>query len=413
MPNDEYPLTRSDQEGKIRLDQDEKMRTIGRLASGVAHDFNNILTSILGNAEIVKNIINGLPENDMPNNLMLENIKTLIVEHIEEIMTAGDRAADLTNQLLTYSRSKKLKFEAMSADEEILAMHRMITRVMRENINIRFDTNGARKFIQGDKTQFMQVMLNLVTNARDAMPNGGNLTISTADVDLTEEDSSKIPNSKIGKFIKISVEDDGEGIDSKNLQNIFEPFYTSKKQGQGTGLGLATTQAIISQHHGFINVTTTIGEGTCFDLYFPSFEVKESTSSSVCKSDNAEKLNGNYKVLLIEDDVAISNVIQRVLVRDGCKLFIFTNAEEALEFYRQNTEKIDIIISDYMTPGKITGYELIEQIIQGNSEQKVLLMSGYLELEVQNDINHFDIPFIAKPYKLNQLIHCMKEILGD
>ncbi|MBU1446289.1 response regulator [Patescibacteria group bacterium] len=412
MPNDEYLTTRSDQEGEIRRDQDEKMRTIGRLASGVAHDFNNILTSILGNAEIVKNIINDFPDNDTPDST-LKDIKTLLVEHIEEIMKDGHRAADLTNQLLTYSRNKKFQFEVISVDEEIAAMHKMITRLMRENINISFNTNGTGKFIQADKTQFMQVMLNLATNARDAMPNGGDLTISISDVDLTEEDSSEIPNSKIGEFIKISVEDNGEGIDSKKLQNIFEPFYTTKKQGQGTGLGLATTQAIICQHHGFINVTTTIGEGTCFDLYFPSFGGDEAPPSFVPQLDNAEKLNGNYKILLIEDDVAIANLIRRVLVRDGCKLFIFTNADEALEFYKQSKEEIDIIISDYMTSGKITGYELIEQIKRDNPQQKVLLMSGYLEPEIQNDINNFDIHFLAKPYKLNQLIHCMKEILGD
>lgn len=420
------------EEGCDDVQQAEKMRIIGRLAGGIAHDFNNILTAIIGNAEMAEeefvdfsqiqnsidkvkiDIHEKVDQLDKINEiqLVLKELHNNLLNYNQGILKAGYKAAELTNQLLVYSRKQKLKFEKMIVNEEIMGMYTIFRRLIPENIQINFQTESKNKTINGDKAQFMQVILNLVSNASAAMPNGGNLYINTAYINFDEESVKKNSNARIGQFVQVSVKDDGEGIHESNLKKIFEPFYTTKEQGQGTGLGLAVMQSIVEQHDGWIDVETELGQGTRFDVYFPYVEDDKSVIK-MKKKDKIEVLSSQYTILVIEDNSDLMIILQTLLTRNKCTLHIAENVQQGYEIYQKYGKEIDLVFSDHITPGEMTGVQLIEKITKISSQQKMLLTSGYIDPNIEKDIEKTDTPFIQKPYSPNRLIKKMKEILGE
>ena len=428
---DEKKINQQEEE-RDDIQQDEKMKIIGRLAGGIAHDFNNILTAIIGNAELESDVflcfqkiqvlinsvrvkaqeigfsLDGIDEMQ----LIVEDISSQFHDYNNEILKAGHKAAELTNQLLVYSRKQKLKFENMVMDEEIINMYEMLGRIIRENIEIHFQTRAKSKTINGDKNQFMRVVLNLVGNASDAMLDGGELHIVTEEVSLKEEDVSQNSDRRIGQFIKLSVEDSGEGIAPQDLNKVFEPFYTTKHQGKGTGLGLATTQLLVEQHNGWIEIDSEVGKGTRFDVYFPCVKSKR-IKAKIGESESIEKLKGDYTILIIEDEPALIGILKRVLKGNGCEVHIAESVQKGFEIYKEHCEEIDLIFSDHITPGAMNGAQLAEEIFQINPDQKILLTSGYIDEDVRLKIENIKTPFLKKPYGVHRLILKMKEILGD
>jgi two-component system cell cycle sensor histidine kinase/response regulator CckA len=379
-------------EGQLR--QATKMEAIGRLAGGVAHDFNNILTGILGYAEMLDLV---LPEGHAGR------------EYAAEIRNGGERAADLTGQLLAFARKQVIEPRIIRPNVVIQRSEKLLRRVIGEDVRLRFVAGEGVWNIKADPTQLDQVLLNLAVNARDAMPSGGRLTMETANVVLEDEQHIRGGEPVSGEFVLLAVSDDGEGMDPETVDRIFEPFFSTKGPGKGTGLGLATVYGIIEQNDGVITVYSEPGHGTTFKLYFPA--VREDADVTQ-KRPPVSVEQGVETILLVEDDPTVRELTRKVLSSQGYTVLEAEHAEEALLLNRRFSGTIDLLVSDVVMPG-LNGRELYERLKVLRPKLRALFISGYTE----NVIAHHGVleegtHFLQKPFTLDGLLRRVRELLG-
>ena len=390
-----YEDTTEHEKLAAQLRQAQKMEAVGRLAGGVAHDFNNLLTTIIGNAEFALGDISK---------------DSSTHENIAEIINSAYRAASLTRQLLAFSRKQILEPKVLNLNTVITDLKKMLRRLIGEDVNLETVFEPELMRVEIDSGQLEQVIMNLVINARDAMPQGGKITIETANVYLDEDYArSHGVEIKPGAHIMLSISDTGMGMDEETQSHIFEPFFTTKKEGKGTGLGLSTVYGIIKQTGGFIWVYSEPGQGTIFKIYLPGVEreaepVKRETTPLV-------ELKGSDTVLLVEDDDSLRNLVRRVLKRYGYNVLAAKNGEDALRVSEEHEGPINLMITDVVMPG-MDGRELSTRLQPYRPELKILYMSGYTDNTiVERGVLAPGINFIEKPFSPESLALKIRKLL--
>ena len=376
-----------------QLRQSQKMEAVGRLAGGIAHDFNNLLSVIVGYTYVL--------QSSLPND---ETMK----EAAEQVMNAADKASSLTRQLLAFSKRQVLQAEVINLNDILSGMEKMLPRVIGEDVEIRTVRTPHIKRVKADPGQIEQVIMNLVVNARDAMPEGGKLTIETTDVHFDVRDAA-MHNVRPGDYVLLAVSDTGIGMDAETRARIFEPFFTTKEAGRGTGLGLATVYGIVNQSGGHIWVYSEVGKGTTFKIYFPATAAEPEPSRISHEPQLA--LAGHETILLVEDEASLRSLIEQVLSSQGYKVLVATMGEAALDLVRRHKGKIDILITDVVMP-KMGGQLLAEQLAQSHPEMKIVFMSGY----TNNALLHNEsLPegalFLQKPFTPDVLLRKVREAL--
>src|SRR3989339_30234 len=381
-----------------QLLQSQKMESVGILAGGIAHDFNNLLTAIKGYSELAKEST----AKDNP-----------IYDDLNEICLAADRAADLTRQVLLFSRKQPLNPINLNLNRIIDNMSKMLNRIIGEDISIKTDLQLNLWNTNSDETKMEQIIMNLTINGRDAMNKGGVLTIKTENVIVSKEYSMNIAESYPGKFVKLSIQDNGMGINKEVLQHIFEPYFTTKGLGKGTGLGLSVVYGIVKQHNGWINVYSEPDRGTMFTIYLPSSS-SEKKGEIIKEKYNPDDLVGHgERILVVEDEVAIRKYSSRVLLNNGYTVFLAGDVNEALTIFEKEKNNIKMVLSDVVLPDG-TGIDLVNRLLLEKPEFKVILCSGYLDDRSQQQLIHGKgHKFLHKPFQLNELLVAVKETLAE
>jgi two-component system, cell cycle sensor histidine kinase and response regulator CckA len=378
-----------------QLQQAMKMEAVGRLAGGVAHDFNNLLTGIGGYVDL---IIAGLHSGDP------------LLDDLNEIKKATERAATLTSQLLAFSRKQLIEPRVLDLNQLIPRLQKMIQRLIGEDIELRTVLFEKLASVKVDPGQFEQILINLAINARDAMPDGGKLTIETANVNIDEDYCSTHPYVKLGRHIMLAVNDTGCGMSEEVKSHLFEPFYTTKEQGRGTGLGLATIYGIVKQSGGSIEVYSEPEKGTAFKIYLPAAE-EGPQSPEIEKPAPSAMPKGKETILLVEDEEIVRELTTKVLKRLGYNVLHASNGNEALEIAQHYAGTIDLMITDVVMPG-MNGRQLAEKLLQIRSSIQVLFTSGYTENAIaHHGIIEKDLHFIGKPYSSRDLAHIIRRLL--
>jgi len=391
----EYNIDITEKKGlEDQLRQAQKLEAIGSLASGVAHDFNNLLTTILGYGEL------GLIKlaKDDP-----------LREKIEAIYEAGLKASALTRQLLAFSRKQVLEMQVLNLNTLLENLTKMLTRMIGENIEIRMNLDPSSGNIKADPGQIEQIVMNLAINARDAMPDGGTITIETQKTALDEEYCKFHAEVKPGTYVALYVTDGGIGMPPEVMEKIFDPFYTTKEKGAGTGLGLSTVYGIVKQHNGHIYVYSEMGSGTTFKIYFPTV-AKAAEEKSRKSFPPMEK--GVETILLADDEASIRKLIRDTLEPLGYKIIEASNGKEALEIFRQNELTIDLLLTDVIMP-QMTGKQLGKVLRDEKPGLKILYMSGYTDNVIANQgVLDDNVNFINKPLIPSLLTKKIREVLG-
>lgn len=374
--------------------QAQKMEAVGVLAGGIAHDFNNLLTAINGYSDLALKKMSA----DEP-----------LRHNIEEIRSAGDRAAALTTQLLAFSRKQLLVPTVHNLNSVITNIENMLRRIIRESIEFRIVLDPELGNIKADAGQIEQVIMNLAINARDAMPNGGTLTIETQNIYLEDDYVSQHISITPGPFVKMIVTDTGEGMDQETRRQIFEPFFTTKGVGKGTGLGLSTVYGIVKQSGGDIMVYSEIGHGTTFKIYLPC--VDEDVQKIKWRGDDKENYSGTETVLLVEDEEIVRNLVREVLTDNGYHVLEADSGNAALSICETYLLPIHLLLTDVIMPG-ISGPTLKDQIVKLHPNIKVLFMSGYTDDSITaSGVLDSETAFIEKPFSPDALVRKMREIL--
>jgi len=373
--------------------QAQKMEAVGQLAGGIAHDFNNILSAITGYGHLV---------------LMQVQADSPLRPYVEQILESSERAAMLTQNLLTFSRKQIITPQPGRINEIIRNVAPVLTRLIREDIELKLELSIEDSTVEVDRLQIEQLMMNLATNARDAMPNGGILTIGTQKMHMDATFVEAHGYGKIGTYAVISVEDTGVGLDEKTKARIFEPFFTTKELGKGTGLGLAMAYGVVKQNSGYINVYSEVGKGTTFRIYLPEIT---STVEQIEDVEIQSPLGGTETILLVEDDQALRKLAITLLDKYGYTVIGASDSDEALARFIEYKESIDLLITDVVIP-KRSGIEVFEEIKKLNPEIKVLFLSGYAKDITQNKgILNTNVNFLQKPVSPNTFLKKVREIL--
>jgi signal transduction histidine kinase len=389
----EYRLQEALRQSEGQLRQAQKMEAVGRLAGGVAHDFNNALSVILAYGEM---LLAAVPADD-PNR-----------EDIEEIRRAGERAADLTRQLLMFSRQNLVEPKVIDANEVLAKMEKMLSRVLGEDVEVSMDKAPLLWRTLVDPSSFDHLVMNLVVNARDAMPRGGKLAIRTRNAKLTEAlmgTQFRIPE---GEYVCVTVADTGTGMDSATLARIFEPFFTTKERGKGTGLGLSTVFGIIQHSGGAIDVRSRPGEGTTFDIYLPRIDAPATTDD---RSVEPLLRVGSETILLVEDEEPVRTMVKTVLERRGYHVIAAGDGKSAINASEQYHGPIHMLLTDVIMP-RMSGPDLARELVQSRPEMRVLFVSGYTDDSVlRHGIEEGDVHFLQKPITPATLTRRLRELL--
>ena len=377
---------------ETQLYQSQKMEALGRLAGGVAHDFNNILTVIIGIAELLQ--------------LKLYSREDVRVR-AERMISAGERGVSLTRQLLAFSRRQVFEPQVLDLNKQIHEVEHMLYRLIGEDVALRTKLAEDLGRIKADPGQIDQVVINLVVNARDAMPEGGQLMVETDTVRIDEQEAQKHPDALEGDYVVVSVQDTGTGMDAETLERIFEPFFTTKGLGKGTGLGLATVHGIVSQSGGYIDVESTLGKGTRFCVYLPMVEgeVTVGTQTRVVPED----LDGTETILVVEDEEDLRVLLGQLLEHHGYRVLEASNSGEALLRCERYEGNIDMMLADVVMP-QMNGSELAQRLKPLRPDMQVLFMSGYLDETVA--LREMD-SFLLKPFNRQTLLEKIREALDD
>jgi len=378
-----------------QLYHSQKMEAVGQLAGGVAHDFNNIITAVSGYAHLV---MMKMPEDDP------------LRHFIEQIIASSDRATNLTQSLLAFSRKQVIHPKPINVNKLIRRLEALLSRLIGEDIKLKTEVPIHELFVMADSGQFEQIIMNLATNARDAMPAGGELRIAVEIEEIDNDFIEKNGFGMLGKFVHISVADTGTGMEESIRDKIFEPFFTTKKVGNGTGLGLSIVYGIISQHGGYIDVRSVIGKGTTFNIYFPA--ISEIVEENRPKPATA-LMAGTETVLIAEDDENIRNLNATFLQELGYRVLTAVDGYDALEKFNENKDKIDIVILDVVMPGK-NGKEVYDRIIETRPTTKVLFTSGYTaDIISSKGIREKEFDFLAKPHQPVELSRKLRKMLDN
>jgi two-component system cell cycle sensor histidine kinase/response regulator CckA len=381
-----------------QLRQAQKLEAVGQLAGGVAHDFNNLLTVISGYSDI---LMNKIPEGD-PNR-----------SKIEEIKLAAQRASSLTRQLLAFSRKQVLQPRLFNLNTLVADMGNMLRRLIGEDVELASALTDEAAQINADPGQIEQVLMNLVVNARDAMPKGGKITVETTIVEFDREYADMHVAVQPGQYVMLAVSDNGSGIDAETRKHIFEPFYTTKEQGKGTGLGLSTVYGIVKQSGGNIWVYSEPGQGTVFKIYLPRVDHERRTSRPDSDADSPEVRGGTETILLVEDEAQIRQMAFEFLSEHGYNLLVASNGVEALKILKQEPAAVALILTDVVMP-QMNGRELAEQVAAARPETKVLYMSGYTnDAIVRHGVLDSGTRFIQKPFSPDALARKVREVLDS
>ncbi len=376
------------------LFQIQKMESIGTLASGIAHDFNNILGIIMGQAFLIE---------------YFKNDPNKIASGLEAIKKATQRGAALVNQILTFARKTEFRFQTVQINDLISEVVKLMHETFPKTIVVSTDLQSDLPVIWADATQIHQVLLNLCVNARDAMPSGGTISITTRLVS-GESLSKKYPRATAQNYIELQVRDTGVGMDSKTLERIFEPFFTTKAPGKGTGLGLSVALGIVEGHNGIIDVESQPGKGTTFFVYLP---VKESTALEISPQEKVgEQIRGGTEtILVVEDEEMLREFLKELLVSNGYTVFTAQDGEEALQLYRRHQNEIDVVLIDLGLP-KMGGDELFKHLRELNPNVKVIIASGFIDPKIKEEMNKAGVKhIIQKPYLVNEVLQRIRDVV--
>ncbi len=386
---------REQQRLEEQLQQVQKLESLGRLAGGIAHDFNNQLTTIIGNSEMLRDELRSQPEN---------------LSLVEEILAAGRRSGVLTEQLLTFSRRQAFVPQVLDVNTLIARMQKTLTRLLGETITLNFEQKASDCFIKVDAGLFEQALMNLAINSRDAMPNGGILEFRTSRIILKQPMQAYVKDVPPGEYVVVDVVDTGHGMDAKVLENLFDPFFTTKPIGKGTGLGLAMVYGFVQQHQGYIQVNSRPGSGTRFSLFF-SAERRPSEAPAAAPAPAVEKLPA-YTLLIVEDELPVQKMMQRILKLAGFEVLVAANGREALNVFAEAGEKVDLVITDIVMP-EMGGLELAARLWEKRPELKVVLSSGYGEQALEHtSFPREKVRVIGKPFPTDQLLSLIRTFLG-
>ncbi|MBI4165217.1 MAG: response regulator [Acidobacteria bacterium] len=379
-----------------QLVQAQKMEAIGRLAGGVAHDFNNLLTIITGYSDLLLN--------EMPSGSLFRG-------HIEEVKKAADRAAALTRQLLAFGRRQVLAPLVVNLNDIVANVDKMLRRLIGEDIDLVTKLDPALSHTKVDPGQVEQVIMNLAVNSRDAMPEGGKITIVTANAELDANYARRHAMAAPGRFVMLAVSDTGCGMDAETQSHIFEPFFTTKETGKGTGLGLATVYGIVKQIGGDIWVYSELGRGTTFKIYFPQVEEAERAVQPPKVVSASQR--GSETIIVVEDEEPVRSLVRRVLESKGYAVLTASTAEEATRICEQQEGKISLLLTDVVMPG-MSGRKLAQHLGFSRPEMKILYMSGYTD----NAIVHHGVldpgtAFLQKPFTPDAILRKVREVLDS
>ena len=378
---------------QAQLSQAQKLESVGRLAGGVAHDFNNLLTIVIGNAEFA---LSRLLDEDP------------VRSEVNEIINAAQRAADLTRQLLAFARKQIIEPKIVNVNSLVLGMEKMLRRVIGEDIELATKTQESVPLVKVDPGQLEQVLLNLAINARDAMPDGGNLTIETSDSELVEGHTHHGVDVAPGNYVLIAVSDTGVGMDSKTLAQAFEPFFTTKEVGKGTGLGLATCYGIVRQAGGHIWAYSEVGSGTTFKIFLPRVAEAATQKSSQAMP---PKMNGSETILIVEDEPKVREMVTKTLASKGFNVLAAEDSDAAIIAATEHTGKIDLLLTDVVMP-KVSGKDLAVELEKLRPDMKVLFMSGYAEDAIaRHGILEAGVEFLSKPFTPQTLATKVRAVL--
>ena len=378
---------------RAQLLQSQKMEAIGTLASGIAHDFNNLLQIILGYCQVT---------------LQAQSLSGTHVNNINKIYDAGRRGADLVKNLLAFSRKVETTHKPLNINDEIAQIRRLLLSTVPKTIEITSRLNDDLDVVQADSSQLGQVLMNLAVNARDAMPSGGILTFESDNVILQEQHFEGNLEIQPGKYVLITVSDTGHGMSAKTLDHIFEPFYTTKNLGEGTGLGLANVYGIVRQHGGYVHCSSGLGVGTTFNIYLPSLETNVNCSPSIPE---IETHGGDETILLVEDEEDVRTLCKELLGTYGYHVITAKNGKEAVDIYRNHCNDISLVMLDLIMP-EMDGIKCAEYIMNIDPKAKIIVASGFSPSEsATRKLLKGHRNFVSKPYDVNELLNCIRHAL--
>jgi two-component system, cell cycle sensor histidine kinase and response regulator CckA len=385
---------------EAKFAQSQKMEVVGKLAGGIAHDFNNMLTAILGFSDML---------------LTMHRPKDIAYKDIMNIKSSANRAAELVRKLLALARQQTLQNEVVNLGDVLTDESSLLKRYLGEKSELKISTAPDLWYVMTDKHEFVQALFNLITNAKDAMPDGGTLTIAARNV--TERESQKLGHREFaaGEYVLIEVGDTGQGMSADVMDKIFEPFFTTKAIGKGTGLGLASVYGMVKQSGGYIYPESELGRGTNFRIYLPRHHADKDDEIAAPKEKKKETraadLTGTGRVLLVEDEEVVRNFAARALKRQGYKVLEASTGVEALEVMEKNKGKVDLVVSDVVMP-EMDGPTLLKELRKTNPDLKIIFVSGYPNDAFKASLGEEEFAFLPKPFSLPQLAAKVKEELG-
>ena len=381
---------------QLQLQQSQKLEAIGQLAGGVAHDFNNMLTAIIGYTDL---------------SLRRVGLENPIRRNLEETKKAAERAASLVRQLLAFSRKQILEPKVLDLNDVVKDMQKMLTRLIGENIKLATRLETDLGSVKADPCQVEQIIVNLVVNARDAMPRGGRVTIETANITLDDRTASKHVAVTPGEYVMLAVSDTGSGMDQETQARIFEPFFTTKEVGKGTGLGLSTVYGIVKQSGGNIWVYSEPGMGTVFKVYLP--RIDDTTAGLIAKQEQETNApRGTETILLVEDEEVVRGLTRKILMQAGYIVLDAKSGDEAIRLCQTHAGPIDLLLTDIVMP-EFSGKEVADRLLQLRPSTRVLFMSGYTgEAIVQHGVLDANVKFIQKPFTWVTLTKKVREVLN-
>jgi PAS domain S-box-containing protein len=380
---------------EAQLHQAQKMEAIGRLAGGVAHDLNNLLTPVMGYGEMLLNALSTDPN---------------LLKKVEHILEASERARDLVQQLLAFSRQQTLTFSAVKLNQAVSDFQNLLRQAIREDIAVHIETEPGDTTVRADKGQLEQVIMNLAINAQDAMPNGGTLIIKTQRVHLDDPSVQSLPEISAGEYVMLSVSDTGAGIDAQTLEKIFDPFFTTKEAGRGTGLGLATVYGIVKQHSGHISVSSEPSQGTTFKILFPAFQGQKSFQDHPIEEVVAD-FRGTETIMVVEDNAMVRDMVVMILEEQGYTVLSASYGSECLEILTRFHGRLHLLLTDVVMPD-MNGKELYERASSLFPSLRPLYMSGYSNNVIaHHGILDDDVALLQKPFSPRALGKKIREVL--